>query len=99
MNKYMKIEKRNGKRKKKRGFLLTGPGGIFGPAERRRARAGGPAGHQRGSARGRRCERGPTRQREEGGNGVGGKAVCGDENRSLVKFRGGSSSVTWFCID
>jgi hypothetical protein len=28
MHKYMKIGKRNGKRKKKRDFLLTGPGGI-----------------------------------------------------------------------
>jgi hypothetical protein len=38
MHKYMKIGKRNGKRKKKRVFPLAGPGGIFGPAERGRAR-------------------------------------------------------------
>jgi hypothetical protein len=43
MHKYMKIGKRNGKRKKKRGFLLTGPGGIFGPA-------GPPAGDGAGTA-------------------------------------------------
>jgi hypothetical protein len=30
MHKYMKIEKRNGKRKKKRDFLLAGPGGGGG---------------------------------------------------------------------
>jgi hypothetical protein len=39
IHKYMKIGKRNGKRKKKRDFLATGPGG-FRPS---RARAGGPA--------------------------------------------------------
>jgi hypothetical protein len=46
MHKYMKIGKRNGKRKKKRNFLLARPGWIFGPAERGRARAwaGGLAG-------------------------------------------------------
>jgi hypothetical protein len=31
----------NGKRKKKRDFLLAGPGGVFGPAERERARGRG----------------------------------------------------------
>jgi hypothetical protein len=68
MHKYMKIGKRNGKSKKKRDFLLVGPGGIFGPAEREHARgqAAQPA-HQRGTARGRRRGRGPTRQR--GGEG------------------------------
>jgi hypothetical protein len=29
MHKYMKIGKRNGKRKKRRGFLLIGPEGIL----------------------------------------------------------------------
>jgi hypothetical protein len=37
MNIYMKIGKRNGKRKKKRNSELTGLGG-FRPSERRRAR-------------------------------------------------------------
>jgi hypothetical protein len=37
---YMKIGKRNGKRKKKRDSQLAGPGGDFGPAER------GQAAHQ-----------------------------------------------------
>jgi hypothetical protein len=34
MNIYMKIGKRNGKRKKKRDSQLAGRGGDFGPAER-----------------------------------------------------------------
>jgi hypothetical protein len=43
MHKYMKIGKRNGKRKKKRGFLLTGPRGILAqPSAGARAGAGGP---------------------------------------------------------
>jgi hypothetical protein len=36
---YVEMGKRNGKRKKKRDFLLAGPEGVFGPAERERARA------------------------------------------------------------
>jgi hypothetical protein len=40
MNIYMKIGKRNGKRKKKRNSQLAGPGGFSA----QRARAGGPAG-------------------------------------------------------
>jgi hypothetical protein len=54
MHKYMKIGKRNGKRKKKRGFLLTGPGGNFGPVECGRAhtQAGGPVGPPAGDGAG-----------------------------------------------
>jgi hypothetical protein len=64
----------NGKKKwakkKKRDFLLAGPGGVFDPAERERARGHGrrpsqPMKEQR-RAGGRRGH-GPTRQREEGG--------------------------------
>jgi hypothetical protein len=36
---YMKIGKRNGKRKKKRNSQLAGLGGIFGPAGPRRSGA------------------------------------------------------------
>jgi hypothetical protein len=42
---------------------------------------------------------GPTRQREEGVTASGGQAVRGGENRSPVKFRGGSSPVVRFCVD
>jgi hypothetical protein len=56
---------------------------------------------QQGTVRGRRRGHGPTRQREEGGNGVGGggEAVHDDENRRPVKFRDDSSPVTRFCVD
>jgi hypothetical protein len=63
MHKYMKIGKRNGKRKKKRDFLLAGPGGIFGTAKRGRARAG------------RRPSRPTSRERRrDGAVGVGPRA-------------------------
>jgi hypothetical protein len=45
MHKYMKIGKRNGKRKKKRGFLLTGPRGFLAqPAHQRGQRRDGAVG-------------------------------------------------------
>jgi hypothetical protein len=47
MNKYMKIGKRNGKRKKKRDFPANWAGGDFGlaePARRQAAQLGPPAG-------------------------------------------------------
>jgi hypothetical protein len=39
MHKYMKIGKRNGKRKRKRDFLLAGPGGRFSAQPSAGARA------------------------------------------------------------
>jgi hypothetical protein len=100
MHKYMKIGKRNGKRKKKRDFPANwaggGGGGKFSPAgARARPRDRRPSlARQWGQRR-------PTRQREEGvtASGGGGEAVRGDENRSPVKFRDGSSPVVRFCID
>jgi hypothetical protein len=64
-----------------------------------RARAGGPAGPPAGDGA---VGAGPCAS-EEGENDVrgddGGEAVCGRENRPLVKFRSGSSQVARFCID
>jgi hypothetical protein len=69
MHKYMKIGKRNGKRKKKRDFLLTGLGG-FRPS-RAQTRAG------RWPTSGGRCRDGTVgadpRANEEGGTALGGK--------------------------
>jgi hypothetical protein len=67
MNIYMKIGKRNGKRKKKRNSQVAGPGGDFGPASAGR-RPSRPTEERSGAGGRRGC--GPTRQREEGGNGV-----------------------------
>jgi hypothetical protein len=58
--------KRNGKRKKKRNSQLAGPGGEFRPSER--GRPSRPTEERSGT--GGRHGRGPTCQREEGGNGV-----------------------------
>jgi hypothetical protein len=73
MHKYMKIGKINGKRKKKRDFLLAGPGGFLAQPSAR-ARAGGPDGPPARDGAGRRRGRGPTRQRggEMTGGGGGG---------------------------
>jgi hypothetical protein len=99
----MKIGKRNGKRKNKRDFPANWAGGILAQPEHARARPRGrrpswPT--ERETVRGRRRGRGPTRQREEEGNSIGrGKVVHSGENRSPVKFRGGSSPVVRFCVD
>jgi hypothetical protein len=60
-----------GKGKRKRNSQLAGPGGNFGPAERGRARGRRPSwpAEERRWRSGRRGRR-PTRQQEEGGNGV-----------------------------
>jgi hypothetical protein len=65
MNIYMKIGKRNEKRKKKRNSELTGLG-DFGPVSAGAGRR--PTEEQSSMGRHRGC--GPMRQREEGGNGV-----------------------------
>jgi hypothetical protein len=68
----MKMGKRNGKRKKKKEFSAIWAGGISAqPSAGTRARVRRPSRpaeerRQCGGCRGR----GPTRQREEGGNGV-----------------------------
>jgi hypothetical protein len=66
MHKYMKMGKRNGKRKRKRNFSANWVEGKFRPSRAAGARAwaGGPAWPASG---GRRRGRGPTIQREEGG--------------------------------
>jgi hypothetical protein len=96
MNEYMKIGKRNGKRKKKRDFPANWVRGISAQPERARvaARQAAQLGPTLRTAQAHALEGG-------GGNNVGGggKAVRGDENRSPVKFRGGSSPVVRFCID
>jgi hypothetical protein len=78
MHKYMKIGKRNGKRKKKRVFPSSWAKGDFGPAERGRAcvRAGRwPSQPTEGrNGAGERRGHGPTCHSEEGeGNDIGGK--------------------------
>jgi hypothetical protein len=59
----------NGKRKKKRDSQLAGPEGNFGPASAGAGRRPSRPTEERRGAGGRRG-RGPTRQREEGGNSV-----------------------------
>jgi hypothetical protein len=70
MHLYMKIGKRNGKKKRKRDFPANWARGDFGPAEARAraaARVSGPAGpRKRGTAWAHAPERG-------GGNGVRGE--------------------------
>jgi hypothetical protein len=77
MHLYMKIGKRNGKKKRKRDFPAKWAGGDFGPAKvhaRAATRGSGPADPQkRGTTRGRHCGRGPMCQREEGGNDIRGE--------------------------
>jgi hypothetical protein len=69
---YMKIGKRNGRRKNKRNSMLTRPGGILA----QRARAGGPAGPRKsGTARVGAMGAGP-RASERGGNGVRGRSAA-----------------------
>jgi hypothetical protein len=86
-----------GKGNRKGISLLTGSGGISaqpGGAVARQAVHG--KGNDAGTASWARAHA----LREEGGNGVGGgKAVCGGENRSPVRFRGGFSSVVRFYVD
>jgi hypothetical protein len=75
--------KKKWEKKKKRKFLLVGPGGgVFGPAERECARGRGirpsrPTKERRGA--GRRHGRGPTRQREEGLTAWSGRRRGGGE--------------------
>jgi hypothetical protein len=93
----MKIGKSNGKRKKKRDFLLDGPGGFSTqPSANTRARrqAAQPA-HQRGMTRGRCCGRGPTCQREGEADGVGWSDGGGAEPAEVGKNdrRRGSAAV------
>jgi hypothetical protein len=71
---YMKIGKRNGKRKKKRNSLLTGPGGRFWPSERGQAAQPAHGGAER-------RERAPLAwahvpARGGGGNGVRGRSAA-----------------------
>jgi hypothetical protein len=65
----MKMGKRIGKRKKEKEFSTSWAGGDFGPACAGAGRRPSRPTEERSGAGGRRgC--GPTRQREEGGNGV-----------------------------
>jgi hypothetical protein len=61
--------KKKWEKKKKREFLLVGPGGDFGPSRRERARGRGRRPTKERGGAGRRRGHGPTRQREEGGGG------------------------------
>jgi hypothetical protein len=78
---YMKMGKRNGKRKRRRNFQLAGPGGNFGPPGRERARAGALAAQLaqlRGSDGGeRRRGMGPHAREREGADGVDGNGGRG----------------------
>jgi hypothetical protein len=99
---YMKIGKRNGKRKKKRNFPANSVGGDFVLARARaRPRGRRPSlARQRGTARGRRRGCGPMCQREGEADGVGWSDGGGGEpagvgkNRTPTRFHGGSPS--WF---
>jgi hypothetical protein len=90
--------KRNGKRKKKREFLLAGPGGDFGPPGRERGRrptrpiSGGDGGERHHGA-------GPHVSERRGVNGAerateGGRST---EARPPVKSCGGSPPWVRFC--
>jgi hypothetical protein len=90
--------KRKWKKKKEKGFSASWAGGNFGPASagagRRPSR---PTVERRGV--GGRHGRGPTRQREEGGNDVE-RAKEGGPNRSgstAGEVRGGSPPGARFC--
>jgi hypothetical protein len=90
---YMKMGKRNGKRKRKRNFQLAGPGGISAHQARARARAclrpswPSCAGRRRGTA----PWRGPARQREGGADGVNDTEEGGlDRGPAGGESRGGS---------
>jgi hypothetical protein len=86
------------KRKNKRAFPANWAGGDFGPVgARARGRAAG------GPRKGRRCGdgavgAGPRVRLRRGVTASGGETVRGGENRSLVKFRGGSSPLVRFCV-
>jgi hypothetical protein len=104
---YMKMGKRNGKRKRKRNFQLAGPGGNFGPATRARASAQlRPKGEGDGAgARERRRHCGPTCQRERRGGGTaprfdsaGEPDVCGEENPAAGGLDGDSPPVARFLV-
>jgi hypothetical protein len=93
--------KKKWEKKKKREFLLAGPGGDFGPSRRERARAAGsPLGPSAGETAGNDAvARAHTSARGGGVNGVerateGGKSTGA---RPPVKSRGGSPPWVRFC--
>jgi hypothetical protein len=89
MHKYMKI----GKRKKERDFLLTGSGGIFGPAKRRRARAGGPAGPPAGDGAGTAPWARAHVAARRGGDGVRGDDRGANRLESTASECGGTARI------
>jgi hypothetical protein len=102
INIYMKMGKRNGKRKRERIFQLAGSGGNFGPpgaSARTRAclRPSWPscAGRRRGTAQ----WRGPARQREGGADGVDdteeGGARLGSGRRRVPRRFSAVGPVLW----
>ena len=107
MHKYMKIGKRNGKRKKKRNFPANWAGGDFGPAGAwAHARTGRrpSLARQRGMAWGRHRGRG-THARGRGRlkvsgswTGEGGNPAGVRKNRPLTRFRGGSPPWSRFWV-
>jgi hypothetical protein len=107
---YMKMGKRNGKRKRRRNFQLAGPGGNFGPA-RRGARARGcrascdPRARETARARGSDGVTAGPHVSESGGggaaprfDGAGEPAVCGEENPAAGGLHGDSPPVVRFLV-
>jgi hypothetical protein len=96
----MKMGKRNGKRKKKRNSQLAGPGGDFGPAERRRVLARGrwPSRPTRsGDGTADAVGAGPCARERKGETTSGGRrAVRGGGEPIAGDPDGGSSPVVRF---